>query len=573
MDLTINEIIEVSANQKLLDSFCDSVGIAAAIIDLEGKIIIGSRWQKLCTDFHRKNRRSCEKCIKSDTILANFLKQGENYSLYRCQNGLTDAASPIVIHGQHIANAFVGQFLLNPPDISYFRQQAIVYGFDENAYLEALSKVPIIEEKNVPVIVNFLVSYAEMLAGMVLKHEKQLKSERQLLKAEQDISDRKKYEAQLQKINQQIAMEKNFMELDSKRLLSILDGIEDIIYVADPETYELLHANEAFMENWGKEVIGKKCYKILQDRYEPCPFCTNNLIFGEYLDRPYVWEFQNEINKNWYRCSDKAIQWVDGRMVRFEIATDISKIKLLEESLKVKNEHLARSNKELEQFAYVASHDLQEPLRMVASYTELLQERYMGKLDKKADKYIGYAVEGAKRMQMLINDLLVLSRVNTRGKPFKPVDCSELAGKVLHGLANVINEKQARIHVETLPTIMGDEIQLFQLFQNFITNAIKFCGDEQPVVKISATRKNLDWVFSVQDNGIGIDPEFFERIFVIFQRLHERGTYEGSGIGLSIAKKIVERHGGTIWVESESGKGSTFYFTLKEVNSLQEATG
>lgn len=688
MDLTINEIIEVSANQKLLDSFCDSVGIAAAIIDLEGKIIIGSRWQKLCTDFHRKNRRSCEKCIKSDTILANFLKQGENYSLYRCQNGLTDAASPIVIHGQHIANAFVGQFLLNPPDINYFRQQAIVYGFDENAYLEALSKVPIIEEKNVPVIVNFLVSYAEMLAGMVLKYEKQLKSERQLLKAEQDISERKKYEAQLQKANQQIEMEKNFsdtlikslpgvfylfdesirfkrwninferitgyssdeiaslsaldmfddedlpqitkcikevfekgeskieadlltkngekipyyftgmkfqsnnkpfivgvgidissqkrvlqsMEIDSKRLLSILDGIEDIIYVADPETYELLHANEAFMENWGKEVIGKKCYKILQDRDEPCPFCTNNLIFGEYLDRPYVWEFQNEINKNWYRCSDKAIQWVDGRMVRFEIATDISQVKLLNASLKVKNEQLACSNKELEQFAYVASHDLQEPLRMVASYTELLQERYMGKLDEKADKYIGYAVEGAKRMQMLINDLLVLSRVNTRGKPFKPVDCSELVGKVLHGLANVIHEKQAQIHVETLPTIMGDEIQLFQLFQNFIANAIKFHGDEQPVVKISAARKNLAWVFSVQDNGIGIDPEFFERIFVIFQRLHERGAYGGSGIGLSIAKKIVERHGGKIWVESEPGKGSTFYFTLKEENSLQEAT-
>ena len=358
------------------------------------------------------------------------------------------------------------------------------------------------------------------------------------------------------------------LEFDRNRLLSILDGIEDVIYVADPKSYELLHANKAFTDDRGTGVIGKKCYKVIQDRDDPCPFCTNHLIFGEYLGRSYVWEFQNQTNKNWYRCSDKAIEWVDGRRVRFEIAADISQLKFLEEELQNKNKDLLNSNKELEQFAYVASHDLQEPLRMVASYTELLQERYEGKLDEKADKYIRYAVEGAKRMQLLINDLLVLSRVNTKGKPFEPVECNELLKRVLHGLGTVIHEKQAQVQVTTLPTVLGDESQLFQLFQNIISNAIKFHGADRPLVEISAVQKHSDWVFSIRDNGIGIDPEYFERIFVIFQRLHERGAYDGSGIGLAISKKIVERHAGKIWVESEPGKGTVFYFSLQGTNYL-----
>ena len=554
MNLMISEIIGTSASQKFMDSFCDTAGIGCAILDLKGNIIIGSRWQKLCTDFHRKNELSCEKCIESDTILANRLQEGERFSLYNCKNGLVDAASPIIVQGKHIANAFVGQFLIHPPDIKAFRHQAKTYGFDETAYLEALSDIPIIEEQRVPTILNFLVNYAELMAEVLLKHQLQLESEKQLIHAKQDLSQRKKQEKEL--------------EFDRKRLLSILDGIEDVIYVADPKSYELLHANKAFTDDWGTGVIGKKCYKVIQDRDDPCPFCTNHLIFGEYLGRSYVWEFQNQANKNWYRCSDKAIEWVDGRRVRFEIAADISQLKFLEEELQNKNKDLLNSNKELEQFAYVASHDLQEPLRMVASYTELLQERYEGKLDEKADKYIRYAVEGAKRMQLLINDLLVLSRVNTKGKPFEPVECNELLKRVLHGLGTVIHEKQAQVQVTTLPTVLGDEGQLFQLFQNIISNAIKFHGADRPLVEISAVQKHSDWVFSIRDNGIGIDPEYFERIFVIFQRLHERGAYDGSGIGLAISKKIVERHGGKIWVKSEPGKGTVFYFSLQETNYL-----
>lgn len=552
----IEKIIDISANQKLLDNFCASVGIAAALLDLEGNVVISSRWQRLCTNFHRKNIRSCEKCIESDTTIANQLNRGEKYSLYRCQNGLYDAASPIIVQGQHIANAFVGQFLTTPPDMDYFKLQAKEYGFDQKLYLHALSEVPIIEEQRVRKIVNFLVSYTEMLTQMAVNHQKQLHSEIRLIKAEQEIISRKKTTKRI--------------EIERKRLLSMMDGIDDVIYVADPKTYELLHVNKAFKFNWGDDIIGKKCFKILQNRSEPCSFCTNDKIFGDFFGQPYVWEFQNEVNKYWYRCSDKAIKWVDGRMVRFEIATDITPLKLLENELTSKNEDLERSNKELEQFAYVASHDLQEPLRMVASYTELLGEKYKGKLDEKADKYIGYAVDGAKRMQRLINDLLVLSRVNTRGRPFEPVDCNVLVEKVLHSMKTTIEGKKAKIQVGQLTTVIGDETQLYQLFQNLIVNAIKFHGTEKPEVKINSYQQNSEWIFSVQDNGIGIDPQFFDRVFIIFQRLHERGTYQGTGIGLSISKKIVERHGGKIWVESEPGNGSIFCFSLPDNSEPKE---
>jgi PAS domain S-box-containing protein len=225
-------------------------------------------------------------------------------------------------------------------------------------------------------------------------------------------------------------------------------------------------------------------------------------------------------------------------------------------------EELARSNKELEQLAYVASHDLQEPLRMVTSYVQLLARRYRGKLDGDADEFIGFAVDGATRMQQLINDLLTYSRVGTRGREFEPTDCEIILGQALENLQIAIEEKRALVTHDPLPTILADNVQLGQLFQNLIGNAIKFQGPESPHVHVSASRNENGWVLSVRDNGIGIAPEYAERIFVIFQRLHTREKYPGTGIGLAVCKKIVERHGGRIWVESKPGKGAAFYFTL-----------
>ena len=244
------------------------------------------------------------------------------------------------------------------------------------------------------------------------------------------------------------------------------------------------------------------------------------------------------------------------------VAQDITERKRTQEILERQTQELARSNSELEQFAWVASHDLQEPLRMVASYTQLLSKRYKGKLDADADEFIAFAVDGATRMRRLINALLELSRVGTRGKDFEATDCEAIYDRTLVNLQGLVEESGAVVTHDRLPTVLGDGTQLGQLFQNLIANAIKFRGDEQLTVHFGAEQRNGHWEFCVRDNGIGIDPEYAERIFVVFQRLHGKGDRPGTGIGLSICKKIVELHGGRIWVKSQPDEGAAFYFTL-----------
>jgi PAS domain S-box-containing protein len=246
------------------------------------------------------------------------------------------------------------------------------------------------------------------------------------------------------------------------------------------------------------------------------------------------------------------------------VQRELTERRRAEEKLKHYAAELERSNRDLEQFAYIVSHDLQEPLRMVSSYLQLLDRRYQDRLDADAREFIAYAVDGATRMQALINALLSYSRVGTRGKPLEPTDCAVILDRALANLKVTIEESDAAVTHDPLPTVMADGVQLTQVFQNLISNAIKFHGERRPEVHIGAQHGDGEWLFSVRDNGIGIDPQHYERIFVIFQRLHTREEYPGTGIGLAICKKIVERHGGRIWVESQPGAGSTFYFTITD---------
>lgn len=260
----------------------------------------------------------------------------------------------------------------------------------------------------------------------------------------------------------------------------------------------------------------------------------------------------------------RALQRVlaDNTQLLEETQRSKEELEKLNESLQKQSSELARSNQELEHFAYVASHDLQEPLRMITGYTSLLAKRYRGKLDADADEFIDFAVDGAKRMQGMLNALLNYSRVGTKGKEFMPTDCEAVIESTLASLRMAIDENGAVVTHDPLPMVMGDASQLAQLFQNLISNAIKFRNEKPPVIHVSHKREGKEWLFSVKDNGIGIDPKDTQRIFGLFQRLHTRGEYPGMGIGLAVCKRIVERHGGRIWVESESGKGTAFYFTL-----------
>ena len=262
-----------------------------------------------------------------------------------------------------------------------------------------------------------------------------------------------------------------------------------------------------------------------------------------------------EFNSRPQRIGSKIV----GRVWSFR---DITERKRAELELVRIADNLARSNRELEQFAYIASHDLQEPLRMVSSYTQLLAKRYEDQLDDKARMFINYAVDGAQRMQGLINDLLTYSRVMTKGKEFTATDSCAALNDSLRSLSATIAESQSLITHDYLPVVKADAVQLAQLFQNLIGNAVKFRADDVPRINVSATDSGREWQFAVSDNGIGIDPKYADKVFEIFQRLHTRAEYPGTGIGLAVCKNIVTRHGGKIWFESEPGKGTTFYFTL-----------
>jgi signal transduction histidine kinase len=239
------------------------------------------------------------------------------------------------------------------------------------------------------------------------------------------------------------------------------------------------------------------------------------------------------------------------------------KLRRLQLQLEEQKQELSRSNQDLQQFAYVASHDMQEPLRMIKSFLQLLEQQYRGKLDAKADEYIHYAVDGADRMSRLISDLLAYARVGTQGEAFKEWDCNMVLRQVLENLQTLIRESGAVVDSEPLPTVMGDLTQLTQLFQNLVGNAMKFRDERSPVVHVGARQLDKEWEFSIRDNGIGIDPGQSDRLFMMFQRLHDHSKYPGTGIGLATCRKIVERHGGRIWVQSRPGEGSTFFFTIR----------
>jgi light-regulated signal transduction histidine kinase (bacteriophytochrome) len=255
------------------------------------------------------------------------------------------------------------------------------------------------------------------------------------------------------------------------------------------------------------------------------------------------------------------------RETNAHLAVELDERRRAEQLLAHYTEDLKRSNAELEEFAYVASHDLQEPLRMVASFTQLLAKRYQGKLDQDADEFIAYAVDGATRMQQLLQDLLAYSRVGSRSKPLAPTDCNVIFDQARDNLLTALEESGAQVSSGPLPTVLGDEVQLVQLFQNLIANALKFRGEAPPVIQVTAQEDDGAWRFAVRDNGIGIALAHQERIFMIFQRLHRRSDYPGTGIGLAICKKIVERHGGRLWVASEEGRGASFFFTIPKENN------
>ncbi|MEH2460543.1 GAF domain-containing protein [Nostoc sp.] len=429
-----------------------------------------------------------------------------------------------------------------------------------------------------------------------------------------DITDRKQVEEELKRQNLRSQL---FAEITLKIRESL--QINEILQTTVTEVQKLLQADrvlifrleadgsgtvvqEAVLPGWpvilGKNLLDSCFKEEYLERYrrgrvsaiedieaahiQPChreflqQFAVRANLVVPILVRDSIWGLllahQCAAPRKWNNFETELLQQLSN-----QIGIALSQAQLLEKETQ-QSQELARSNAELEQFAYVASHDLQEPLRMVTSYLQLLEQRYKNQLDANADQFITYAVDGACRMQTLINDLLNYSRLSSRGQPFIAVDCSVVLEQAIANLQIAIADSRAIVTYDTLPEVMADATQLTQVFQNLIANAIKFCRHQQPQVHIGVARGGAnpdgeslnvipsvdEWLFWVRDNAIGLESQYDERIFIIFQRLHGRDKYPGTGIGLAICKKIIERHGGRIWVKSKPGQGSTFYFTIPD---------
>ncbi|MBI5252622.1 MAG: GAF domain-containing protein [Desulfomonile tiedjei] len=347
------------------------------------------------------------------------------------------------------------------------------------------------------------------------------------------------------------------VKAERQRFYNVMETLPAYIVLLTPD-HHVPFANRFFRERFG-ESHGQRCFEFLFGRAEPCEICETYTVLKTMA--PHRWDWTGPDGRN-YDVHDFPFIDADGSTLILEMGIDVTERKRAEEAVEQTLADLTRSNADLEQFAYVASHDLQEPLRNVAACMQMLEKRYKNKLGPDADKLILYSVESVVRMKNLILDLLAYSRISTKGKPPQLSDCEEVFEQTLSNLRSIAKETGATITHGPLPAVTADFYQLVQVFQNLIGNALKFVVADPPRVHVAAVRDGSEWVFSVQDNGIGIEPRHQDRIFVIFQRLHKRTEYGGTGMGLAIAKKIVQRHRGRIWVTSEPGKGSTFYFTI-----------
>ncbi|MEZ4524547.1 MAG: PAS domain S-box protein [Desulfobacterales bacterium] len=943
MNTDVQEIFNIQKLQLITDALYAAAGIPSAIITTGGEILTCSGWQDACTRFHRKHPEAVKLCRKSDTMIRDGLLHGKKRIVYQCPHGLTDAAVPVIVEDQHIANCFTGQFLFHRPnaeDLLFFEKRADIYGFEKQAYLDAILRLPVIPEQRIASILDFLSGFAEMIAESGYTHLQNRRYAEKLKQShdrlEKLVSERteslQKSNSELKKEIEQRKKAETVLSTERIKIFNLLNSLPAFIYLQRAD-YSIAFANQKFKSLFGDD-LSIPCYKRIQNRDTPCEPCPTFEVFAnrkpiewecglrngrtyrvydypfydlnsemlvlemgiditdrilaekrlreseeqyrklvdgspdilyrfskekggfyvsdrvesilgypaDYLMKnPFVWyhsvhpddkelvdrataEFWKgkhfkieyrikDVNGKWhwfydrsigrrmedndivaeglamditdrkeaeerfktfftmisdifciadidgcfrlinpaaqkilgyseeellskpylefvhpddrkktvqiieeqlkqgvrvlnfqnrYICKDGSVRWLEwtsspindrgityavardcterlkmelalkeselrmrnifnaleeavlvlspqrklmnanraaeeifgyctqelfeaetdilhvdeahytefekrirdafeqGQTAEFEftarrkngeifptehtvsllkddsdktvgmvsVIRDISQRKKAEEILQKTLADLELSNTELEQFAYIASHDLQEPLRAVAGFLQLLQNRYQDRLDEKGHHYIERSVKAAHRMQTLINDILTLSRVNTRGQGFALTDLNFILERTLEDLEPVIRNANAHISCTRLPCVDADANQIQSLLQNLLGNAVKYVEEKEPVVEITCTEAQKDYHFCVKDNGIGIDPRFHERIFQIFQRLHTEKEYPGTGLGLALCRKIVERHGGTIWVESESGKGSVFHFTLPKRREL-----
>ncbi|TAN47084.1 MAG: PAS domain S-box protein [Methylococcaceae bacterium] len=543
-DTELAQLIDFGQLNQVFEDFLAVVGLPVALLDLNAHVLASSRWQRLCMEFHRVNAATCARCIESDISLANAMRQGREYAIYRCRNGLTDCAAPIVIEGRHIANLFIGQFLLTPPDIDGFKRQAAEFGFDEAHYLDALAEVPVIAEDKLPAILRFLTGFAHWVVNTSLAQKRNQAMQEQL---EQRVQER----------TRELFHSRQMLQL-------VLDTIpQGVFWKASDLSY--LGGNRTFLKDSGlatpDALIGKHDGELAWRESAELYRADDRLVLESGLAKA---GYEEQITRPdgeiaWVRTSKLPLQDPDGAIFGLlGVYEDITERKRVEAELQ-------RSNAELEQFAYAVSHDMRQPLRMISSYLQLLDKALRNQLDADTRQYLAFALEGALRMDGMILALLDFSRVGRKTEPMAQLETRTALDEALAFLGPERAAQQGHLEISgDWPRLRASRDEIVRLLQNLVGNALKYHeAGQPPQVGIHGRLLPKTWRCEVRDQGVGIDPAQAGRLFQVFSRLQARSRFDGVGVGLALSRKIVEHHGGRIGVESAGeGQGSTFWFEL-----------
>ncbi len=613
--LELADILDIGAVQSLMDDFYRLAHIPMSLIDIEGRVLVGVGWQEICTRFHRAHPQTCRHCIESDTQLSTDIPPGE-FKLYKCKNHMWDIATPVMVRGKHVGSIFSGQFFFDDetPDYELFRSQARQYGFNESDYLAALERVPRLSREAVETGMAFFMKLAQILSQMSYTNVKLAKT----------LSERKRMEEELRKSEVRFRL----LSETAGQLLASRNP-QRIVNELCQKIMEHLDCH-AFFNFLVDEQVGKlhlnTCGGISEEEIERiewldygvavcgCAAQTGARIVAE--DIFHTPDIRTELVKSYgiqaYAChpltargevigtlsfgtktrahfssEDLALM----KTVTDQVAVAMERVRLIEELRESRDElelrvqkrtaelkrymaRLEQSNQALQDFVSIASHDLQEPLRKVKTFGERLDQKCGDSMGKDGRDYLDRMLRATERMQSLLKSLLDYSRVTSRAELFQEIELSALIGEVLSDLEVSVERSGGKVEWGDLPMIQADPSQMRQLFQNLIGNGLKFHRKgEKPVVLVRSTTPDEHTLeIVVEDNGIGFDMKHLDRIFAPFQRLHGRSEFEGTGMGLAICKKIVERHGGSIAAESIPGRGSTFIvrLPLRQAQSSEE---
>jgi PAS domain S-box-containing protein len=596
----ITEIIDIEALGELFQHLTNATGILTAVLDMDGNILIATKWQDICANFHRSNPETAAHCRESDTILAGQLEAGQKYNVYRCKNGLIDIVVPIVVDNTHIGNLFTGQFFFEEPDFQYFEQRAFEFDFDREAYLEALSRVPVFNREDIEKTINLLCKMAQVVGEMGLNKLRITEANRELVTAntqlQEEVSERKQAERLLRE--------------EEGRYRALFNSSRDAIVILAPSS-RFVDGNPAALQLFGcqnkAEFIGKNPMDISPE-YQPDGVLSSvkaqemaSLVMekGGHL---FEWKHQRVNGEEFFASVLLTKMHLHDKLFLQATVRDVTESKLSEERLKRYQNHLEElvagrtaeldkanqclqqdvllrleaedklreANQELEAFAYTVSHDLRSSLTPIIGYTELLEALYKERLDGKALSFL--AKIGAQGYKMLaqMEDHLVLARMGHLERPAEPVAADKVAREVINNLAKPIAKSGMIVTQGSLPAIHIPESLISRIFDNLIGNAIRYGGRKGSTIEVGGERKGKRVQFFVRDHGPGIPQEERGRIFEVFFRGTSGKNLKGTGVGLATVLKITRTYGGLAWVEETPGGGSTFWVEMLDVPPAAE---